>query len=176
MDTQSFQILCKHFFSGFCLIPDQLLLFSHSVVSDSFATPWTVAHQAPLSTRFPRQEYWSGLPFSPPVDLSDPGTEAVSRLLHWQVDSLLLCHQGSPQLKSISQNQLLWSVRVKVLCGPSLLKSKSLSILQIQFIIFFPKHQIRGPNTEILGANKNPLWFFQESCMDVSWTIKKDEH
>ena len=54
--------------------------------------------------------------------------------------------------------------------------SKSLSILQIQFIIFFPKHQIRGLNTEILGANKNPLWFFQESRMDVSWTIKKAEH
>ena len=40
-----------------------LLLFSHSVMSDS-ATPWTVARQAPLSTRF--QEYWSGLPFSTP--------------------------------------------------------------------------------------------------------------
>ena len=31
-----------------------------------FATPWTVAHQAPLSMRFPRQEYWSGLPLPPP--------------------------------------------------------------------------------------------------------------
>ena len=36
--------------------------FSHSVISDS-ATPWTVAHQAPLSMKFSRQEYWSGLPF-----------------------------------------------------------------------------------------------------------------
>ena len=35
-----------------------VLLFSHLVVSDSFATPWTVAHQAPLSMGFPRQEYW----------------------------------------------------------------------------------------------------------------------
>ena len=34
-----------------------------------FATPWTVARQAPLSTGFPRQEYWSGLPFSPPGDI-----------------------------------------------------------------------------------------------------------
>ena len=34
-----------------------------------FATPWTVAHQAPLSMRFFRWEYWSGLPFSSPEDL-----------------------------------------------------------------------------------------------------------
>ena len=37
-------------------------MFSHSAVSDS-ATLWTVAHQAPLSIEFFRQEYWSGLPF-----------------------------------------------------------------------------------------------------------------
>ena len=40
-----------------------------------FATPWTVAHQAPLSLGFSRQEYWSGLPFPPPGDLPDPGIE-----------------------------------------------------------------------------------------------------
>ena len=38
-----------------------------------FASPWTVAHQAPLSMGFSRQEYWSGLPFPPPRDLPDPG-------------------------------------------------------------------------------------------------------
>ena len=40
-----------------------------------FATPWTVAYQAPLSMRFSRQECWSGLPFLSPGDLSDPGIE-----------------------------------------------------------------------------------------------------
>ena len=40
-----------------------LLVFSYSVVSDSFETPWPAGHQAPLSMGFPRQEYWSGLPF-----------------------------------------------------------------------------------------------------------------
>ena len=39
-----------------------------------FATPWTVAHQAPLSTGFPRQEYWSGLLFTSPGDLWDQGS------------------------------------------------------------------------------------------------------
>ena len=43
-----------------------------------FATPWTVAHQAPLSMEFSRQEYWSGLPFPSPGDLSNPGTELAS--------------------------------------------------------------------------------------------------
>ena len=43
-----------------------------------FATPQTVAHQAPLSMRFPRQEYWSVLPFPPPGDLPDPGVEPSS--------------------------------------------------------------------------------------------------
>ena len=40
-----------------------------------FATPWTVAHQAPLSIEFSRQEYWSRLPLPTPGDLLDPGVE-----------------------------------------------------------------------------------------------------
>ena len=49
-----------------------LLLFSHSVVPNSLMTPCTVVCQAPLSMRFPRQEYWSGLPCSPPGESSWP--------------------------------------------------------------------------------------------------------
>ena len=44
----------------------------------TFATPWTVAYQAPLSIEFSRQEYWSGLPFSPPGDLPNPGIKTMS--------------------------------------------------------------------------------------------------
>ena len=51
-----------------------------SVASDS-VTPWTVAHQAPLSMKFSRQEYWSGLPFPSPGDLPDPGVESESPAL-----------------------------------------------------------------------------------------------
>ena len=47
-------------------------------MSDSFATPWTVAHQGPLSMGFPRQEYWSGLPFPPPEGLPNPRIEPGS--------------------------------------------------------------------------------------------------
>ena len=46
-----------------------------------FATPWTVACQAPLSMEFSRQEYWSGLPFPSPGDLPDPGIEPGSPTL-----------------------------------------------------------------------------------------------
>ena len=46
-----------------------------------FVTPWTVAHQASLSMGFPRQGYWSGLPFSSPDDLPDPGIESMSPAL-----------------------------------------------------------------------------------------------
>ena len=41
-------------------------------------TPWTVARQAPLSLEFSRQEDWSGLPFPPPRNISDPRTESES--------------------------------------------------------------------------------------------------
>ena len=51
-----------------------------------FATPWTVAHQAPLSMGFSRQEYWSGLPFPSQGDLPDPGIEPRSPAL--QADAL----------------------------------------------------------------------------------------
>ena len=43
-----------------------------------FVTPWTVAHQAPLSIDFSRQEYWSGLPLPPPGDLLDLGIKPAS--------------------------------------------------------------------------------------------------
>ena len=47
-----------------------MLLFSWEVMSDSFATPWTVAHQASLSMGIPRQECWSGLPFPSPISFN----------------------------------------------------------------------------------------------------------
>ena len=67
------------------LLPDSLMitLIFHLCNARSlshvrlFATPWTVARQAPLSMGFSRQEYWSGLPCPPPGDLPYPGIEPV---------------------------------------------------------------------------------------------------
>ena len=59
-----------------------------------FVTPWTVAHQAPPSMEFPRQEYWSGLPFPSPGDLPDPGFEPGSPAL--QADAFQSEPPGNP--------------------------------------------------------------------------------
>ena len=48
-------------------------------------TLWTVSHQAPLSREFLRQEYWSGLPFTPPGDLPDPGIKFASPALAGEI-------------------------------------------------------------------------------------------
>ena len=50
------------------------------VMSNSFATLWTIAGQDPLSMGFSRQEYWNGLPFPTPGDLPNPGIEPASPL------------------------------------------------------------------------------------------------
>ena len=64
-------------------------------MSDSFATPWTVARQAPLLMGFPRQECRSGLPFPLPGNLPNLGTERASPAS--QEDSLPLSHEGGPR-------------------------------------------------------------------------------
>ena len=60
------------------LVYPMLLMFSCSVVSNSFVTLRAEAHKAALSLGFPRQEYWTGLPFLSRGDLSDPGIEPAS--------------------------------------------------------------------------------------------------
>ena len=52
----------------------------------TLATPWTVAHQAPLPMGFSRQESWSGLPFPSPGEFPDPGIEPMSPT--FQADAL----------------------------------------------------------------------------------------
>ena len=53
-------------------------VLSRFILVRLFATPWAVAHQAPLSVGFSKQEYWSGLPHPPPGDLPNPGVEPAS--------------------------------------------------------------------------------------------------
>ena len=66
---------------------------SRSLMSNSFATPWTVACQAPLFMEFSRQEYWSGLLFLSRGHLPNPGIE--SGLLHYRQILYRLNHQRS---------------------------------------------------------------------------------
>ena len=85
-------------------------------MSDSLATPWTVAHQAPLSMGFPRQEYWSGLPFPSPRDLPDPGVKPTSPAsLALQANSLL----AEPPRKLPGYKVLLYSLSPTLLNHPT---------------------------------------------------------
>ena len=61
-----------------------------------FAAPWTVAHQAPPSVGFSRQEYWTGLPFPSPGDLPDPEIEPGSPA--FRADALTSAPLGKPKI------------------------------------------------------------------------------
>ena len=70
-----------------------------------FATPWTIAYQAPPSMGFSRQECWSGLPFPSPGDLPDPGNEPGSPAL--QADTLPSEPLGKPDIVLDAKTNLL---------------------------------------------------------------------
>ena len=73
---------------------------------DSFATPWTVTHQPPLSMGISRQEYRSGWPFPPPSIFPTEGSNlCLLHLLHWQANSLPLSHLGNP-FKKVSWSKI----------------------------------------------------------------------
>ena len=95
-----------------------ICVFSHSVVSKLFVTPWTVAHKAPLSRAFSRQEYWSGLPCPPPGDLPNPGIEARFLALWWML--YCLSHEKSshsymllPKISLEEENYIVWRLGKK---------------------------------------------------------------
>ena len=82
----------------FCLSNICVKLFSEVKLLSRvrlFVTLWTVAHQAPLSMGFSRQEYWSGLPFPSPGDLPNPGIEP--RCPAWQADAFSSEPPGKPR-------------------------------------------------------------------------------
>ena len=84
-----------HFKGAVYKIPLRACMLSHFSRVQLCATPWTLAHQAPLSIGFPRQEHWSGLPFPSPGIFPTQGLNPqLLRLLHCQVGSLPLTPLG----------------------------------------------------------------------------------
>ena len=75
-----------------------------------FAAPWTVAYQVPLSMGFSRQEYWSGVLFSSPEDLPDPGIKPASHALAGRFFATE--PPGKPYLKCIIQ----WFKKYSLAC------------------------------------------------------------
>ena len=78
LDDANFLVLESFVLAAVHLGQVMLLLLSHFSHIQLFVTLWTVAHQAPLSMGFSRQEYWNGLPCPAPGDLPNPGTEVMS--------------------------------------------------------------------------------------------------
>ena len=101
-------------------------------------TLWAVAHQAPLSMRFPRQEYWSGLAFPSPGYLPDPGIEPASPA--WQADSLSLSLLGSP-----------WN-------NDSAMKSNELSIQAIIWIDLVDGETVETVRLYFFGLQNHCRW------------------
>ena len=91
-----FHFSCPSSFLRCCVC---VCMLSHLKHFHLFATLWTVAPQAPLSTRYSRQEYWSGLPCLPLGDLPDPGIESVTFMSPALVGGFYhLCHLGRSKI------------------------------------------------------------------------------
>ena len=115
-----------------------------ALVSHLLATPQTVARQAPLSMRFPKQEYWSGLPFPPPGDLPGPGwnphlLHCRQILYHWDTRDIwtLLVSLVDP-VTGPGNASVFWYLHPK-LTGARF----QLEVSDIRFIVF--PMQIPGP-------------------------------
>ena len=119
----------------------------------TLATLWIVAYQAPLSTEFPRQEYWSGLPCSSPGDLPDPGIEP-----------------GSPALQAVFSFFFfftIWATREAIygrINGFSIQDRRGLILLNIDEVIMWHSwpvhlHQITGITVQWKKASN--LLFYQ---------------
>ena len=126
-----------------------------------FATPWTVAHQVPLSTRFPRQGYWGGLPFSSPGDLPDPGIDLVSLAL--QADSSPLGHLGSPFYDiDLAKNSFVTAYRKA----------------QMNFLAN-PIHKFIVVQSQVVSDSCQPPWTAARQAslsLTISWSLPKFAH
>ena len=110
-----------------------------------FATPWTVACQAPLSKGFSRQESWSGLPFPPPGDLPSPGIESGSPAI--QADSLPYEPPGKPLNKEGFLQKSL--VPIIIINRPEYRANKS--------IVNFTQAGWVTPSSQALSGGQPPL-------------------
>ena len=118
-----------------------------------FATPRTVAHQAPLSTEFSRQEHWSGLPCPPPGDLPNPGIEPRSPVL--QVDSLPSEPPGKPKNTRVGSQSFLQ--------GIFLTQESNWDLLHCRRILYQPSYQSSPSKAFFSKLIINRLW--SQTCL-----------
>ena len=124
-------------------------------MSDSFATPWTVACQTPLSRGFPREEHWSGLPFLPLGDLPtqglNPGLLRCRQILyHWATleappcDYIKVIYLWQECHKSIAVSSSSWSHMILV-CSSWWYLFRS----PCQDVVWFPHHSRGHKNAQL---------------------------
>ena len=102
-----------------------------------FATSWTVAHQAPLSMEFSRQEYWSRLPFPPPRDLPNRGIEPMSLASSpLQGDSLPLHHLRSPLVSADTYKLFYFNMFLLLSLYLLVLRLSHIQLVMIPLILF----------------------------------------
>ena len=142
-----------------------IVVYSQSRVR-FFAIPWTIARQALLSMEFPRQEYWSGLPFPSPGDLLTQGLNP--HLLNRQEDSLPLNHQGSRPGNACCTIKTIQSAS----CSPGTLHS----CLQEDLVPHFPSFsspattQSSAPEDSYVFACDSAIWAgFPGRVLFLSW-------
>ena len=136
-------------------------------MSDS-VTLRTVAHQAPLSMGFSRQEYWSGLPCPSPGDLPDPGSNLyLLHLPHWQVGSLLL----APPLHQWSANFFCTEPDNKF----SRFQGHPVSTVTVQVSNWSTETTMDNTETDGCDCSNKTLWMDTELWMlfnaHMSWNI-----
>ena len=107
--SKNYLNVCTHTLTHICMFWQHMSVLSCVRL---FATPWTAAHQAPLSMGFRRQEYWSGLPFPSPGDLPNPGIKPRPPAL--QADSLPSgkARQGNVYLIKVTKENKKFSTRM----------------------------------------------------------------
>ena len=114
--------------------------FVHTVMSDSFMTPWTLVHQVLLSMGFSRQEYWSGLPFPSAGDLPDPEIKLASLCVS-RVGRQILYHCAVWETQSIIERRRnpLWYLHPEILRSKrNILRMKLQSSMRVERTKSFP--------------------------------------
>ena len=145
-----------------------------------FATPWTVACQAPLSMEFTRPEYWSGLLFPSARDLPDPGIKGRSTLA---ADSLPLSHQGSPSsyyylhnTLQMTDTEVLSTLRIfppslswiasSTLNTRCMMMHTHLKFITVGYLLFISTHQSLLTR-DVSGFSQSIL----QGCLYVHWAL-----
>ena len=141
-----------------------------------FGTPWTVVHQVPPSVGFPRQEYWSGLPFPSPGDLPDPGIEPMSPAFPALAGRFFtLCHLGSPhKMVQFSCSVMSNSLQVHRLQHTrfplSITNSQSLlKLMSIESVMPSNHLILCGPLLPLPSIFPSIMVFSNESVLHIRW-------